>query len=141
MELNQIPDRCVLYRIFDSVGALLYVGATTNPGVRFRDHGDHRDWWAEAATITLEHLPTWDMLTEAEAHAIRTENPKYNHLHCKPSPWARKPRNTDGGTIFQRKDDGLWIGRVYINGKRRQVSSKDRSEAERKLAELQQAEQ
>lgn len=140
MELSAIPDHCVLYRVFNSVGALLYVGATTNPGRRFQVHSKLQPWWDEATTITLEHHPTWDALTEAETSAIRSENPLHNQIHSKPAPWSRKPRNTAGGTLFQRSSDGIWIGRAHVNGKRRQVSSKSREEAERKLAELQQGE-
>lgn len=52
-----------------------------------------------------------------------------------------KPRALNGGTIYQRKSDGLWCAAVAlpsIDGKRRKrvVTSKDRSVVESKLLEM-----
>ena len=129
----------VLYRIFDKDGNLLYVGATTNPALRFDAHAKAQPWWPEAATITLQHCFDWDELYTEEIEAIRTESPKYNELHADTA--ARKLRKTrrkvGSGALFQRSSDGLWVGRVVVKGKTKTVTSKDRDVAERKLAELQ----
>lgn len=129
----------ILYRIFDADGALLYVGATTNPALRLDDHSRSQPWWPEVATITLQHCFDWDEMNTEEIRAIREENPKYNDLHS--STAARKlrrpRRETGSGALFQRSSDGLWVGRVVIGGRTKQVTSKDRAVAERKLAELQ----
>jgi len=125
----------VLYRILDADGVLLYVGASTNPGDRIDRHSKTQPWWPDVSTITLEHFASWESLAEAELAAIRTENPKYNLLHSKPP--VRKPRrNTGEGSLFQRSSDGLWVGRVTVNGRRKQVSSSSREETRRKLADL-----
>lgn len=128
----------ILYRIFDADGTLLYVGATTNPALRFEDHSRVQPWWPEVATITLQHCFDWDELDTEETRAIREENPKYNQVHSKTATRKlRKPRRATGtGSLFQR-GDGLWVGRVVVGGKVKQVTSKDRDVAERKLAELQ----
>lgn len=47
-----------------------------------------------------------------------------------------KRRSNGQGTIYQRKQDGLWIGALFVDGKRTVVSSKTRQEANRKLNAL-----
>lgn len=126
-----------LYRIFDADGALLYVGATMNPSSRLNEHSKLKPWWDEASTITLEHFASYESLIDAETQAIRTENPKYNQLHAKLPTWTRKPRGKSGdGTLFQRSSDGLWVGRLVVNGRTKCVSAKHREDAARKLADL-----
>lgn len=112
----------VLYRIFNADGGLLYVGATTNPKLRFLDHA-LKPWWTDAATITLQHLGSLEELMAAERRAIESENPTHNVIYCKPAHWARKRRKKSGdGTVFQRAD-GYWVAGCELppgpNGKRR----------------------
>lgn len=112
----------VLYRVFAADDRLLYVGATTNPKLRFMDHA-HKEWWLEAAKITLEHVSDLDELMAVERRAIESENPTHNVIHCKPAHWARKRRSKRGdGTVFQRAD-GYWVAGMELpagpNGKRR----------------------
>lgn len=132
-------NRNVLYRMYDSVGALLYVGATTNPESRFRTHAGTQPWWDEVTDIKVQRFDTWEELAEAEVSAIETEKPKYNLLHSKPSVWSWKPRAGRGGGTLYRRRDGVWIGRLELppgpDGKRRQktVSSKNRLEARRRF--------
>ena len=134
----------VLYRIYDSDDALLYVGATTNPGGRFRFHAASQRWWQVAAKITLEHFDGVDELAAAELAAIKAEDPRFNRMHTD-RPWVGGPRRRNDETrVFQRAD-GMWTGVVELpagpDRKRRQrrVYSKDRAEAERKFAELKEA--
>lgn len=67
-----------LYRMWNEVDCLLYVGRTINPISRLRVHRLGRDWWDEVAQITLERFDTIDKLIEAEAEAIRIEHPIHN---------------------------------------------------------------
>lgn len=115
----------VLYRILDSSGTLLYVGATTNPKLRFSaaGHAGDKSWWSEVATISLQHFDDLDSLIAAEREAIESENPQHNSVYCKPAHWARKRRSERGsGTVFQRAD-GYWVAGMEMppgpNGKRR----------------------
>lgn len=133
----------ILYRIFDADGALLYVGATTNPGKRYRDHSIIQAWWDEASTITLQHLDTYEELAVAEVAAIKAEKPKYNVSNADvPKPWLHKPKGPMGEGCFFRRPDGLWAGRVDLargpDGKRRskQVASKDHDTALLKFEKL-----
>lgn len=131
-------SRYILYRIFDASGALLYVGATTNPALRFNGHYHTQPWWDEAVEIKLQRLATVDELAAAELEAIETEQPRYNVLHSGrlPASWARKPRRSPGnGSIFRRKD-GMWVASIETrtaDGRRRQ---KRRYAKDRKTAEL-----
>lgn len=128
----------VLYRIFNSSDQLLYVGATTNPALRFKDHSLHKRWWRQAAKITLEHFDSVEELNAAEVWAIQTEKPHHNRIHTD-EPWKTGARRSalDPG-VFQRAD-GMWCGTVELppgpDGKRRQrrVYSKDKAEAMDKL--------
>lgn len=138
-----MTNRNILYRIYDSSGALLYIGATTNPGRRIQTHAYNQPWWDEAFEIKLERFDTAEELARAEMLAIEFEHPKYNWIHTGVvRPWSNKPRRRRGdGTLFQRAD-GMWIGRIDVPSgcdgrlERRQVSSKDRLAAEQKMVAL-----
>lgn len=131
-----------LYRVFDSSGELLYVGASINVAARLGRHAHLQTWWGDVARIDLEHFPTRAELLSAESAAIQIEGPKYNWVHSKHYPWSEKPHRQGRGTIFQRSSDGRWIGGVELpagkDGKRRQkrFSGKSKEEVERKLAAL-----
>jgi len=68
-----------LYRFFDKAGAVIYIGSTWSPHVRWSEH-EGRDWFPDVATVTVEHYTDADELREAERAAIRTEQPRYNRL-------------------------------------------------------------
>lgn len=69
----------VLYRFYDADGALLYIGSTWAPHLRWRHHEQKR-WFAQAASVTIEHFDDVGELREAESTAIRTEGPPFNVL-------------------------------------------------------------
>ena len=140
----RMTDRYILYRVYNDTGELLYVGATTNPGIRFVSHAYSQPWWDEASNIKLQHYPNAAALDAAEIYAIATEGSRYNLIHCNnPSRWgrARKPHRPKGsGALFQRKD-GMWVASIEVwspDGKRKQrrAYAKDRERAEEKLAAL-----
>jgi hypothetical protein len=67
-----------LYRMYDFMDKLLYVGRTVNPISRLRDHRIGKDWWDDVQTITIERFDSAEELSEAELVAIRTEHPIHN---------------------------------------------------------------
>ncbi len=69
-----------LYRIYGRFGELLYVGQTTQSvQARTSAHARGKSWWAlEAQQIYIETHVGVDALNDAEAIAIRDEDPKYN---------------------------------------------------------------
>ncbi|MET8334401.1 GIY-YIG nuclease family protein [Streptosporangium canum] len=101
-----------LYRLYNSADALLYIGIGGNPGRRFQQHRGAKHWWGDIAHITLEHHPTREAALEAEATAIRTENPRHNIAGC-------------SSAIRQSKRDiSSWEHRLLPNGAYLDVESR-----------------
>ena len=75
---NPTKNLTTLYRYFDSDGHLLYVGITGDNTKRQSQHRRNAFWFGEIASATFEHLPTRQEALEAEAKAIKNENPKHN---------------------------------------------------------------
>jgi excisionase family DNA binding protein len=71
-----------LYRMYNSLGQLLYIGITTrgNAG-RFHEHARDKPWWKEVHSINCQHFTTAHATERAERLAIQTERPKYNVTH------------------------------------------------------------
>lgn len=139
---NHPTNRNVLYRIFDSDGQLLYVGATTNPGVRFTQHAAGQPWWDDAANITLERFDTYEALIEEERQAIEAEDPRYNTHGMDGPAWGHKPRRPKGeGSLYQR-GDGYWVAAVQFpagpnrSRRMRRAVRKSRADARRRLDEM-----
>lgn len=68
-----------VYRAFDEVGRLLYVGCTSNPQNRFGCHRSHGSKWLPyAASTAWDTFPTREEALLEEARAIRVEAPRFN---------------------------------------------------------------
>lgn len=67
-----------LYRFYSATGQLLYVGITNNPGVRFQQHQQGKQWWHEVSGISVERCPSREDALAAETRAIAVEHPLYN---------------------------------------------------------------
>jgi predicted GIY-YIG superfamily endonuclease len=72
-----------LYRFYDSTGRLLYVGITSNPVARFRQHRQDKVWWSDVADIKMQHFGSRTDLEMAEKIAIRDERPLWNVMHAR----------------------------------------------------------
>lgn len=70
-----------LYRFFDLNDRLLYVGITSNPAARFKQHRDDKPWWLDVANIRIEPFDDRPSVLEAERQAIELEHPIYNVTH------------------------------------------------------------
>lgn len=77
--LNGRPH--ALYRFYDRTDVLLYVGVTADLPKRMKNHQKEKPWWLQISTIKIEPYETRAEVFEAEAEAIRTENPLYNSTH------------------------------------------------------------
>ena len=76
---SDMMGRTALYRVFDADDQLLYVGISRNPNGRFANHATRKPWWRETvASIEITWLATRALAHEAEALAIRDEDPIYN---------------------------------------------------------------
>lgn len=68
-----------VYRAFDAFGQLLYVGCTVDADVRLAAHAKTAGWWVFHERITRTEYPAQDEASDAEAKAIATEHPRWNH--------------------------------------------------------------
>ena len=73
-----------LYRQFDAAGRLLYVGITSLPEDRERNHKARSPWGAEIATTTRQEFPNRRAALVAEGLAIFAENPAHNRQRRAP---------------------------------------------------------
>lgn len=81
-----------LYRFYDEVGVLLYVGITADPGARFKQHRGDKAWWTQVVNIRIEKFPTRAAVLAAERTAIREERPLWNVVHNEAATAVRSPR-------------------------------------------------
>ncbi len=75
------PQINALYRFYDVVGQLLYVGVTADPGTRWKAHSKDKPWWIDVTRVTVEHHPSREAVLEAERSAIVAEKPLHNIVH------------------------------------------------------------
>ena len=69
--------KTTLYRFWNE-DELLYVGISLNVFARLSQHRRDKDWWDEITNITVSHFDTREQALDAEAKAIKEENPMYN---------------------------------------------------------------
>lgn len=69
--------KTTLYKFWNK-DELLYVGISLNVFARLSQHRRDKDWWDEITEITVTHFETREKALDAEAKAIKEQNPKYN---------------------------------------------------------------
>lgn len=72
------PESNAVYRLYNGVGALLYVGISDHPKRRFGDHSDGQPWWGEVARWEVRWTASRALALAEEARAIRDEVPAFN---------------------------------------------------------------
>jgi predicted GIY-YIG superfamily endonuclease len=73
------PDEpTALYRLFDSLGNLLYLGIAGNVGRRLNEHSKTQPWARAITSATIEHFETRREAERAEKTAIHNEQPLFN---------------------------------------------------------------
>lgn len=80
---------CALYRHFDELGTLLYVGISGDPHTRTASHVAGAEWVQFARRGSVEWHPSTGAAAVAEAFAIRTEGPIFNRAYTAGVPDAR----------------------------------------------------
>lgn len=68
----------LFYRLWDDNGLLLYVGVTSDLWNRFKVHQSCTPWWNDVASLSCEFFPDRTKALDAEALAIRSEDPLHN---------------------------------------------------------------
>jgi len=105
-----------LYRAFADDGALLYIGVSADPEVRYTQHAGDKPWWPEVAAKTTEWFETRALALAAETAAIKTELPRYNRQH---SPlWPTRVPIPEGSVSVSefRRDMSKLVGIVEQTG-------------------------
>lgn len=70
-----------VYRHFDAMGRLLYVGCSMNVLLRTQSH-KRNPWFYNIAKITIDWFPSVVAAMDAEAAAILDEKPLHNKRGC-----------------------------------------------------------
>ncbi|MFE9003161.1 hypothetical protein ACFYOY_13610 [Streptomyces sp. NPDC007875] len=73
--------RTALYRLYDEAGALLYIGISHQPEVRFEQHSKLKEWWPCVARREVEWFADRPAAAKAEADAVRAEDPEFNSVY------------------------------------------------------------
>ena len=92
--MTTTTERTALYRLLNADGALLYVGITNNPEVRWKAHSRKKPWWPEVSEKTVKWFDDRMAAATAEARAIRLEAPRWNVAQ----PDENDPFRGGGGT-------------------------------------------
>ncbi|MFG2780799.1 GIY-YIG nuclease family protein [Streptomyces prunicolor] len=71
--------QAAVYRLYDSAGALLYIGSSYNPERRYRDHYP-KPWWPLVARREEEWHPSKEAAYMVEMAAIAAEAPVHNEM-------------------------------------------------------------
>lgn len=75
----KFPSECAVYRMFNEVGDLLWVGQSMSVPARLANHrSEHQDWWPEVATVTVTHYTGRRAAAAAEYEALLNESPRHN---------------------------------------------------------------
>lgn len=81
--------RVAIYRFFNANDELLYVGISSDPALRWKQHCATKPWVSEVAMRVIEWLPSRQEALLAEIQAIKSEQPRYNGTH---TPYKRSSR-------------------------------------------------
>lgn len=74
-------NRTSLYRHYNDLGILLYVGISSDHHLRFQSHLKFSEWKDKIATVKIERFPTREEAAAAEIAAIQAEEPLFNTHH------------------------------------------------------------
>jgi predicted GIY-YIG superfamily endonuclease len=80
------PGRTALYRLYDEDGKLLYVGITSDPGMRFAQHKADKHWWRLVARKDIDWFDKRANAAAAEEMAIKVKDPMFNYEHSRYRP-------------------------------------------------------
>jgi hypothetical protein len=124
--------KTALYRHFDDVGRLLYVGISLNAVTRMSQHKHSARWFDNIASVTVEWLDSRDAALAAELRAIREESPIHNkagriYSHAKKAAPVAIGANLEGRYVhavvhvqsarfdgfYERQDDASGV-REYL---------------------------
>jgi excinuclease UvrABC nuclease subunit len=79
-EFNDLIGRggALVYRLLDANHRLLYVGVSTNPRERLRNHAIEKPWWSQVERIVLIGPLKNHKALDLERAIIKSAHPAYN---------------------------------------------------------------
>jgi predicted GIY-YIG superfamily endonuclease len=81
--MPETPERTALYRLYDAEDQLLYIGISSSPTRRWRQHERDKGWWPQVAKLVMVWLDSRLDAQSAEGHAIKAEGPLHNVIGTK----------------------------------------------------------
>jgi predicted GIY-YIG superfamily endonuclease len=78
MAITEAEQRTALYRFYDSRETLLYVGITSDPWRRWREHVQEKPWYPQVKHQAVTWFDSEPQARRAEVRAIRREKPQFN---------------------------------------------------------------
>lgn len=97
----RLPERTVVYRLFDFTGRLLYVGIAVDISRRLGKHRRDKTWWPQVSYATLSWYADRPLAEDDELRAIRLEAPVFNiqgrggPLQSRSTPPPREPASVE----------------------------------------------
>lgn len=76
--MPESTERTALYRLYDADGQLLYVGISSNPDARWRQHASEKGWWSDVTTKSVEWFETRKSAHRVEVAEIEDDEPLHN---------------------------------------------------------------
>jgi predicted GIY-YIG superfamily endonuclease/DNA-binding CsgD family transcriptional regulator len=74
-------ERTALYRFYDCIGELLYIGIAHAPWARMGQHANESAWYEDASFVKIVWYESIEDAKSAEAAAIVAEIPAWNVAH------------------------------------------------------------
>ena len=71
----------IVYRLYATNGALLYVGISNDVERRLSEHARTKHWWCYVDSVQVEQYQDRSGALNREAFVIRSEQPIFNVLH------------------------------------------------------------
>ncbi|MEU5834525.1 type II toxin-antitoxin system prevent-host-death family antitoxin [Streptomyces diacarni] len=71
-------ERTAVYRLRDQDEQLLYVGVTSDPRMRFKQHERDKPWWPRVTQREIEWFNSREEASREEIRAITRELPRFN---------------------------------------------------------------
>src|SRR5258706_587012 len=78
-----MSEPTAVYRLYNAARDLLYVGMSSSPETRWKNHARAQPWWAPDR-VALAEVVWYETRAEAaaaERQAIKTENPRGRHTY------------------------------------------------------------